>query len=262
MVAEVARGALGAWVGLRTRWRGLALPVFASPLLPAALLFAIGDDDRAALGAVLGFGASLLAARVLRRGRTGDARRASFLMAAGTGLAASLAGDMGSVMPFVFGAGALFGTRMMYQALPEVAPPPPPPKPEPVAVPAAPDRAAGVVAESRARLARIEAVAERRADPRLRGVASAMEGVLDDLTQHPDRLPQARRFLAVHLDGLERITARLEAGAAAPEGLPPLLDELTRTAGELRERLSREESAALEIQVKVLSDRLREEGYR
>ncbi|MFC7688451.1 hypothetical protein ACFQY5_01190 [Paeniroseomonas aquatica] len=86
--------------------------------------------------------------------------------------------------------------------------------------------------------------------------------MLDDLTQHPDRLPQARRFLAVHLDGLERITARLEAGAAAPEGLPPLLDELTRTAGELRERLSREESAALEIQVKVLSDRLREEGYR
>ena len=58
MVAEVARGALGAWVGLRTRWRGLALPIFASPLLPSALLFAIGDDDRAALGSVLGFGAS------------------------------------------------------------------------------------------------------------------------------------------------------------------------------------------------------------
>ena len=52
MVAEVARGALGAWVGLRTRWRGLALPIFASPLLPSALLFAIGDDDRAALGSV------------------------------------------------------------------------------------------------------------------------------------------------------------------------------------------------------------------
>ena len=264
MEAEVARGALGAWAGLRTRWRGLALPIFASPLLPSALLFAIGDDDRAALGSVLGFGASLLAARVLRRGRSGDAKRASWLMAVGTGLAASMAGEMGSVMPFVFGVGALFGTRMMYQALPEAAPPPPPPppKPEPEVAPAVPDRAAGVVAESRARLARIEAVAERRADPKLRGVAAAMEGVLDDLTVHPDRLPQARRFLAVHLDGLERITARLEAGAAVPEGLPPLLDELTRTAGELRERLSREESAALEIQVKVLSDRLREEGYR
>ena len=106
------------------------------------------------------------------------------------------------------------------------------------------------------------AVATRLADPRLRGVADAMEGVLDDLTAHPDRLPQARRFLAVHLDGLERITARLEAGAAPPEGLPALLDELTRTAGELRQRLTHEETEALEIQVKVLSDRLREEGFR
>jgi hypothetical protein len=258
MIADISRGALGAWVGLRTRWRGLALPIFASPLLPAAL-FAIGGDERAVAGSALGFGGSLLAARVLRRGREGDARRAAWLMAVGTGLAAHMAGGMGGVMPFIMAAGALAGTRMMYRALPETAPPPPPEPPPAVVVPSAAD---GLVQESRARLGRIEAVAERRADPRLQGVAAAMEGVLDDLTAHPDRLPQARRFLAVHLDGLERITARLEAGATPPEGLPSLLDELTRTAGELRERLAREESAALEIQVKVLSDRLREEGFR
>ena len=74
------------------------------------------------------------------------------------------------------------------------------------------------------------------ADPRLRGVAEAMEGVLDDLTARPDRLPMARRFLTVHLDGVERIVQRLEAGAAAPGNLPSLLDELTRTATELRGR--------------------------
>jgi hypothetical protein len=248
--------ALGAWVGLRTRWRGLALPIFASPLLPAALLFAIDGNERAVTGSALGFGLSLLAARALRRGRTGDGNRASWLMAAGTGLAAGLAGDLGTPMSLIMGAGALFGTRMMYQALPETAPPPPPEPPPPPPAPPGP------IEESRARLARIEAVAARRADPKLQGVASAMEGVLDDLTAHPDRLPQARRFLAVHLDGLERITDRLEAGAAPPPGLPSLLDELSRTAGELRERLTREESAALEIQVKVLSDRLREEGFR
>jgi hypothetical protein len=100
------------------------------------------------------------------------------------------------------------------------------------------------------------------ADPRLRSVADAMEGVLDDLTARPDRLPLARRFLTVQLDGLERITARLEAGATPPASLPSLLEELQRTAGELRQKLQREESEALEIQVKVLSDRLREEGYR
>jgi len=256
MIGDLSRGALGAWIGLRTRWRGLALPVFASPLLPAALFAGIGGDERIVTGSALGFGASLLAARILRRGRQGDANRAAWIMAVGTGLAAHLAADMGGVLPFLMAGGALFGTRLMYRALPEVAPPPPPPPPPPEPAPPGP------VEQSRARLARIEAVATRLADPRLRGVADAMEGVLDDLTAHPDRLPQARRFLAVHLDGLERITARLEAGAAPPEGLPALLDELARTAGELRQRLTHEETEALEIQVKVLSDRLREEGFR
>ena len=247
------RDLLDGWIGLRARWRGYGLPVFASPFLPAALIAAIGGDERIVLGSALGFGASLLAARVLRRGRQGDANRASWVMAVGTGLAAHFAAGLGTIFPFVMAGGALLGTRLMYTALPETAPPPPPAPPLPPP---------GPIEESRIRLARIEAVAARLADPRLRGVAEAMEGVLDDLTARPDRLPMARRFLTVHLDGVERIVQRLEAGAAAPGNLPSLLDELTRTATELRGRLRHEETEALEIQVKVLSDRLREEGYR
>lgn len=246
-------GILGGWIGLRSRMRGLGLPVFAWPLLPAALVGAVGGDERIVLGSALGFGLTLLAARVMRRSRHGDASKASWIMAAATGLTAGLAADLGTVMPVVMGAGALLGTRMMYQSLPEAPPPPPP---------AAPPPPPGPIEEARIRLARIEGLAARIADPRVMGVAQAMEGVLDDLTARPDRLPMARRFLTVHLDGLERIGERLEAGAAPPEKLPALLDELTRTAGELRLRLQREESEALDIQVKVLSDRLHEEGYR
>lgn len=245
-------GALKGWIGLRTRARGFGLPFFASPLIPAALLGAIGGDESIVLGSALGFGLTVLAARVLRRGRRGDTDRAAWIMAVGTGLAAWLAAGMGVVFPFVLAAGAFFGTRMSFQALPETAPPPPP-------IPPAPP---GPLDQARDRLARVEGAAARLSEPRLLGVAQAMEGVLDDLAERPDRLPQARRFLSVHLDGLERITERLEAGAAPPERLPALLDELSRTAGELRERLRREESEALDIQVKVLSDRLREEGYR
>ncbi|TDH64155.1 hypothetical protein E2C06_02050 [Dankookia rubra] len=247
------RDLLDGWIGLRARWRGYGLPVFASPLLPAGLIAAIGGDEQIVLGSALGFGASLLAARVLRRGRQGDTNRAAWITAVGTGLAAHFAADLGTIFPFVMAGGALLGTRLMYTALPEAAPPPPREPP-----PAPP----GPIEESRARLARIEAVAARLADPRLRGVADAMEGVLDDLTARPDRLPMARRFLTVHLDGVERIVQRLEAGAEAPGNLPSLLDELTRTATELRGRLRHEETEALEIQVKVLSDRLHEEGYR
>lgn len=243
---------LGGWIGLRSRARGIGLPFFAWPLLPAALIAAIGGDEEVVLGSVLGFGLSLLAARVLRRGRRGDASKAAWIMAVATGLTAHLAADLGTVLPFLMGAGALLGTRMMYQALPEAAPPAPPPPPPPPP---------GPIEQARARLGRIETVATRLADPRVMGVAQAMEGVLDDLSERPDRLPMARRFLTVHLDGLERITERLEAGAAPPERLPALLEDLTRTAGELRERLRREESEALDIQVKVMSDRLREEGY-
>ncbi|TCZ66856.1 hypothetical protein [Roseicella aquatilis] len=247
------RDFLDGWIGLRARWRGYGLPIFASPLLPAGLIAAIGGDESIVLGAALGFGASLLAARLLRRGRQGDTNRAAWITAAGTGLAAHFAAGLGTVFPFVMAAGALFGTRMMYQALPETAPPPPPPEPPPPP---------GLVEESRARLARIGVVAQRRADWRLQGVAAAMDGVLDDLDARPDRLPMARRFLTVQLDGLDRIVQRLEAGAAPPESLPPLLDELTRSAGALRQSLAHEETEALDIQVKVLSDRLREEGYR
>jgi hypothetical protein len=242
---------LKGWIGLRTRARGFGLPFFASPLIPAALLGAIGGDERIVLGSALGFGFSVLAARVLRRGRKGDADRAAWIMAVGTGLAAFFAAGLGTIFPFVLAAGAFFGTRMSFQALPETAPPPPP-------VPPAPP---GPIELARARLSRIEEAATRLDEPRVMGVARAMESVLNDLAERPDRLPQARRFLSVHLDGLERITERLEGGAAPPERLPALLEDLTRTAGELRERLRREETEALDIQVKVMSDRLREEGY-
>ncbi len=248
----MAESVLQGWIGWRTRTRGFGLPFFASPLIPAALLGALGGDERIVLGSALGFGLSVLAARVLRRGRKGDADRAAWIMATGTGLAAWLAAGLGVIFPFVLAAGAFFGTRMSFQALPEVAPPPPPAPPAPPSP----------LEQARARLARIEDAATRLNEPRVMGVAQAMEGVLDDLAERPERLPQARRFLSVHLDGLERITERLEGGAAPPERLPALLEDLSRTAGELRERLRREETEALDIQVKVMSDRLREEGYR
>lgn len=245
----MADNVLKGWIGLRTRARGFGLPFFASPLIPAALLGAIGGDEMIVAGSALGFGLTMLAARVLRRGRRGDTDLAAWIMAAATGSAAGLAAGMGVIFPFVLATGAFFGTRMSFQALPETAPPPVPPTPP------------GPIELARERVARLEGTAMRLNEPRVLGVAQAMRGVLDDLSERPERLPQARRFLSVHLDGLERITERLEGGAAPPERLPALLEDLSRTAGELRERLRREETEALDIQVKVMSDRLREEGY-
>ena len=125
----MAEGVLRGWIGLRTRIRGLSLPLFASPLIPAALLGALGGDESIVLGSALGFGASVLAARVARRGHKGDGDRAAAIMGVGTGLAAWLAAGMGVISPFVVAAGAFFGTRMSFRALPETPPPPPPAPP-------------------------------------------------------------------------------------------------------------------------------------
>jgi hypothetical protein len=188
-------------------------------------------------------GLTLGAVMLLRRGRKGDTRRAALMVGAATGLVAGLGAAMNPILAVLLGAGAWAGTRLLYDgAVQEVAPPAPPPPP-------------GPLDEARARLLRIAA------EPRLVGVAGAMAGVLDDLGAKPERIADARRFLAVHLDGLDRIRERLEAGAEPPPGLPKLLDELTLAADELRERIRAEESAALDIQVKVLSERLRQEGY-
>ncbi|MBY0334028.1 MAG: hypothetical protein K2X49_25505, partial [Acetobacteraceae bacterium] len=122
---------LDALVALRTRLRGLGLPLYAWPLLPAAILAALGGDERIVLGSALGLGLALLAARQLRRGRRGDAKRAAWLMAVGTGLAAHFAAGLGTILPFLMAGGALLGTRLAFEALPEAAPPPPPPPPPP-----------------------------------------------------------------------------------------------------------------------------------
>jgi hypothetical protein len=228
---------------LRDGTRGLLLPMFTWPLLPDAFIEIAQGDARGLVAAGLGLGLPLLAVRQLRRGRQGDTNRAAVLTGVATGLVAGLGAATGPLVAVLLGAGAWLGTRLLYDgAVVEAAPPAPPVPP-------------GPLEEARTRLARV------LAEPRLAGAAGAMAGVLDDLAARPDRMPEARRFVAVHLDGLERIADRLAAGAEPPPGLPRLLDDLRSAADDLRERLRAEETAALDIQVKVLSDRLRQEGY-
>jgi hypothetical protein len=223
--------------------RGLLLPLLLWPLFFDAVWEIATADARALSGNLLGVGFTLFGVHLLRRGRRGDTRRAAVMVAVATGMIAGLGATLPMPMPVLLAAGAWLGTRLLYDgAVAEVAPPAPPPPPGPLDA-------------ARARLARIAL------EPRLAGVAAAMGGVLDDLATRPERLSEARRFLTVNLDGLDRIRERLEAGAAPPPGLPRLLDELTAAAGELRTRLREQETVALDIQVKVLSERLRQEGY-
>ncbi len=240
--------------------RGLGLPFLVAPLWVDLMIEMFRGRPTAIVGDALGIGLVWLAVAMLRRGGAGDTRRASALVGVAAGLTAGLAASLGWMPALAAGFGAYAGMRLLYDGSfveaspppePVIAEPPPPPSPESI-----------VIGEAEARLNRLRATATRVSEPRLTRVADAMAGVLEDLRERPDRLPLARRFLNVHLDGVDRIAERLVAGAEAPGTLGPLLGELERTAGELRAHLRAEENTALEVQVKVLSDRLREEGYR
>jgi len=234
-------------LGIATR--GLLLPLFTWPLLPDVIVEIIKGNPRGLVAALLGLLLPLLAVRKLRRGRAGSVRGAAMLVAVATGLVAGLGAKMAMPMPILLAAMAWAGTRLLYDGIPEEAPAPPP-----VAAPAPSTNAVELAA---ARLSALEAAGV----PRLAPVLIAMRDLLADLRGRPDRLDLARRFLTVHLDGLERIAARLAAGAAPPPGLAPLLTDLETAARDLSARLRAEESAALDIQVKVLAERLRQEGY-
>jgi hypothetical protein len=240
---------LAGWIRLRTQWRGFELPLLASPLLPAAFIGTLAGEQRIVVGCLLGFGASLLAARRLRRGRLGDARFAAWIMAVGTGLAGFMGAGLG-LFALLLAAGAFFGTRHLFAALPEHLPPPAPPPPPPAAI-----------VQARARLARVMAVADARGDARLRIAASAVQDAVEELAGRPDRLAAVQPFLSMQVDGLERIAARLANGATPPPELTPLLDDFTTAARDLHERIRRDESAALALHVQHLTERLRAAGY-
>ena len=231
-------------------WRRWLLPFTILPLLPATLFNLFAGREWALLGCLLGIFLPMLATWLMRRGRKGDAARAALAMGAAAATVAFLGADAGPVAAVVLAIGAWGGTSLLYAEVQE-APPPidlPPPAP-------------GPLDDARDRLLRIRQVAGRFPALPLGPVAAAIAAVLDEFERRPERLAEARRFLGVNLDGLERIAGRLDAGAEPPPGLAALLREMEGAAADLRTRLREEESAALAVQVKVLGDRLRGEGF-
>lgn len=233
-------------------WRRWLLPFTVLPLLPATLFNLFAGREWALLGCLLGIALPMGATWLMRRGRAGDARLAALAMGAAAAVVALLGAEAGPVAALLLGLGAWGGTTLLYAGV-EEAPPPavaPPPPPEPEAL-----------REARTRIRALMERARSLAMPRLMPPILAVDGVLDDLARRPERIAEARELLALHIDGLERITARLAAGAAPPEGLPALLAELEADARNLRARLQEQESMALAVQVKVIGDRLRRDGY-
>ncbi|WP_431285837.1 hypothetical protein ACQW02_13895 [Humitalea sp. 24SJ18S-53] len=255
------------------RKRAMLLPLLTLPLLPAALFALVSGQGRALGGLAAAAAIAWVAGRALARGRRRSAMRAAVLMGVSAGLAALLAAKLGVTGAVVMGFLAWGGTRLLLngvdaaesEAEAEIQA-----QADAAATAAARATAAAQRAEdaiptalrdAEARLVRIDAAARTLRDSRLLLASEAMHAVVGALLERPDRLPAARRFLAVQLEGLERVVGGLAAGATPPPGLPVLLDDMRAAADRLREDLRRAADEELDIQVRVLSTRLREEGY-
>lgn len=235
------------------RFRGTVLVLVALPLAPTLLINLIAGAQRPLTGTLLGLGLLALGVHRLRRGKL---RAAASLIGVATGLIAGLAAGVPALGAVVFGAMAWYGTQLLYEDAP-------PAVIEPVvAAPTVAERLAAMAPQPdlldapRARLARLGA-----ADARLRPALAALQSLVAELDLRPAQAGEARRFLNLQLEGLERIESRLQLGAAPPETLPLLVEDMARGSIAMRDRLRAAETEALEIQVKVLADRLRQEGY-
>ncbi|UFN50173.1 hypothetical protein LPC08_05990 [Roseomonas sp. OT10] len=227
--------------------RGLALPVFALPFLPALFLALASGQSRTITGVIAGMAGVGATVYLLRRGRHGDSRKAAFVLALGVALAANMAAGTGPVGALVLALAAFVGARWTYGFLPE----PPPPPPAPVAMPGDP-----ALEGFRARLGTLGA----SAGPGMTGAVAALRELLEEMRLRPAQAGDARGILVVGLDGLERIAQRLARGAEPPAGLNDAVGDVERAARDAAARMRAAETEALEVQVNVLRQRLREEG--
>lgn len=237
------------------RFRGFRvwfLVAFGWPLLLKLPIGILAAQGRGLATAVVGLGLLVLAGMRMHRGREGDIRRGAILIGVAAGLVAGLGAQLWPPVAVLLGFGAWAGARLLSDDMPEMAAPPEQP---PVVVPSALTEAEGRLARLHGRLRPGTPLATEFGE-----TVGALENLLREIASRPDHIPEARRFLAMHLDGLDRVLLRLDRGAEPPATLMPLLDDIAGAADDWRLRHRAAESAALDIQVKVMNDRLREDG--
>lgn len=250
---------------------------------PAPLLFSIyGEILRGSalgIGVELGAGAILiLAAESLREGLKAEAawharasaarppipRKiiASLLTALGVGLLAALAWGLGPVAGGAYGilAGAVHCAAFGIDPLRA--------KGLAAARGGEAKRANEAIAEAEAMIEQTLAATRRLGDPtlaeRVRALCASARPVLVQIEQDPRDLHRARRFLSITLTGARDATVKYaRLGVEDPElrtAFVSLLTQLETSFAKQRARLTADDRAELEIEIEVLSDRLRQDG--
>ncbi len=245
--------------------------VFVVPPAISAIL-ALAKGDVARFGQAAGVTALFfLAAWLIRRGVKAAGTNRPFpgrllggiAMALATAGAAWYLAGHNMIISIIFGFGALAGVVLAYGS--ELLPS----RGEGLSADAADARQ--LVGEARVKLERLNRARYRiQGAPELTqsldGIKGWIEKILALIEEDPRDLRRARKFLVVYLDGAGEVADKYvalqdkgEAASFAPR-FKDLLDEMEKVSAEQHAKLLENDSFDLDVQLQVLSERLKKEG--
>jgi 5-bromo-4-chloroindolyl phosphate hydrolysis protein len=265
---------------LRRRYAGTLLFVLPLPLLFKAIAGLWGGDLGQLLGNGVPYALFVAGAMLERRGLRIEAEYlarpsarialpplkalATAVVGLATGLAAYAGAGHDAIVAALFGIGAAAGTVLYYGLDPKRI--------------RGPVGDFGIDGEEVARAlkdayAKVDRVAHARAlirsrefQDRLGRIIAETEGILREIEEDPRDLRRARKFLHVYLDGVVGVTQKFlrasEKGAteALDRNYRALLMEMEAVSIEQHEKLRQNDIMDLDVQIEVLSTRLKREG--
>jgi hypothetical protein len=273
------RTAAGGQRRRKGRSAGWILMLLALPLALNAVLALWGGSPLAVLGSAAAFALFIIAGMLARRaageaardrGRRFARRRWPWRRLAGaatalaTSVAAYAAAGIDPLTAVLYGVGAGAGFFMAYGWQEEEAGAAPP------FAGAAGEEVRTALADGYRRLERIETARAQLALPefqsRLGNISVGVEKILKSIEADPENLRRARKFLNVYLDGAQKVAeqyARAQDGQSSVEreqNFRTLLVDMENTCQEQYDKLQKREMLDLDVQIEVLSARLRREG--
>jgi hypothetical protein len=260
--------------------RGILLFLLPLPLLFKAVVSLWAGDLAATLGSGIPFAVLLLGALIAREGLVREARYldrplafapppplkaiAAVMVGAGAALAAYAAAGHTLIIAALFGAGALAGTLLYYGADPRRQ------KVGAAGSGIGGDELGTALKQAYAKLDGInearKAIPSREFQERLTAIVGETEAILKLIEEDPRDLGRARRFLHVYLDGVLGVTRQYAETHPKTQSLEleqnfrALLMDMETVCKEQRQKLVQNDLLDLDVQIEVLSTRLKREG--
>ncbi len=260
--------------------KGILLFVLPLPLLFKAIGGLWGGDLESVVAAGSAYALCLAGALLVRKGTVNEIQHderpfsrsalaplksvGASLLGIGTVVATHLAAGQDLIISMLFGIGAIAGTFMAYGFDPKKK------------TMAAGNHGVGrehfaqTLAEAYAKIDRINdtrlRIQSREFQERLGGIVDGSQRILRAIEDDPRDLRRARKFLNVYLDGIEKVSeqyVRTHAKTQTPlleENYRNLLVDMDNVCSEQYERLKQNEAFDLDVQIEVLSTRLKREG--